>query len=271
MGKTTHWKMALISPFVGAGLAVAACGPPSADATDADADDSGSAPTASDAGSPQSVAKSVSIGPPPSDPIITATVQEARDQLALRDEARRAFTFQSGTSTNWPLVKVSWDYGSCQDAASLLPPPLDGWGMHSDLSRGEWPTSPEMARITYSHADESLDPQSAEYGASKENISIRISSGTVGGIAEMYSNEQLKSVMLVPGPFGYPIQKTPPGYPGRTVLLGPYLVQMDGTGKDMDRYFESIVKCGIENGLIADGVDISTLDLVPSPSLPSPK
>ena len=70
-------------------------------------------------------------------------------------------------------------------------------------------------------------------------------------------------MMLMPGPYNYPIQKTPPDYPGSTVLLGDYLVQTDGTGRDMDQYFEMIVKCGIDSGLIAEGVELS--DLTTSP------
>lgn len=265
MQRSNYKKSARSGPILLLGLMLAACGgsDPARTASDAEATDAPS--TSSEPSSVEVTEKSISIAPPPSGPINAANVSDARDQLAQLDQERRAYAMQTGTNLGSSIIEVSWDYGPCQDAASLLPPPMKTWGIISDLSRGEWPNTAEMARITYTSVDESLDPTSAAFGASKETISISISSGTasVSGMADMYSNEQLKDVMLAPGPFGYPIQKTPAGFPGRTVLLGAYLVQLDGTGKDMDRYFETIIKCGIEGGLIADGVDPSSLQVTP--------
>ena len=247
------------------GLMLAACGGGDSVETAGVAEPTEAPATSSDAAPGEVTAEPLTRAAPPTGPIEAANVSDARDQLAELDEARRAYAYETGANLGSSIIDVSWQYGPCQDAASLLPPPFETWGIISDLSRGEWPSTAEMARITYTSVDRTLDPTSAEYGASKENISIYISSGTpsVTGMADMYSNEQLKDVMLEPGPFGYPIRKTPAGFPGRTVLLGPYLVQLDGTGKDMDRYFETIVKCGIQGGLIADGVDPSSLQVAP--------
>jgi hypothetical protein len=198
-------------------------------------------------------------------PITAANAKEALEKLAARDEKRRMYAYEAGQQIGAEKTALSWPYGTCTDAASLIPPPLEGWGTFSDISTGEWPITPENARITYAYSDETLDPNSAEYGASKHNISIYISTGTpnVDGIRQMYTEPSLRDVMLMPGPYNYPIQKTPEDYPGRTVLLGDYLVQLDGTGRDMDQYFEMIVKCGIDSGLIADGVDAASLQARP--------
>ncbi|MEQ3746304.1 MAG: hypothetical protein ABNH53_08760 [Henriciella sp.] len=246
------------------GLMLAACGGTPAE-TASVAEPTEVPATTTEAASGDVTAEPVRTAAPPSGPIEAANVSDARDQLAQLDQDRRAYAMQTGSSLGSSIIDVTWEYGPCWDAASLLPPPMETWGIVSDLSRGEWPNTPKMARITYSSVDDTLEPTSAEYGASRENISIYISSGTpsVSGMADMYANEQLKDVMLAPGPFGYPIRKTPAGFPGRTVLLGDYLVQLDGTGKDMDRYFETIVKCGIQGGLIAEGVDPSSLQVTP--------
>ena len=218
---------------------------------------------------PETVSESVEQAAPSqtleTGPIIAANAKEAREKLAARDEKRRMLAYQTGQQIDTGLISMSWPYGPCTDAATLIPPPLEGWGTFIDLSPGEWPTTPEFARITYSYSDETLDPNSAEYGASKQNISIYISTGTanVDGIRQMYTEASLRDMMLMPGPYNYPIQKTPPDYPGSTVLLGDYLVQTDGTGRDMNQYFEMIVKCGIDSGLIAEGVELS--DLTTSP------
>ena len=265
MQRLNYKKSAQSGPILLLALMLAACGGGDPVAPSNVVQSSDVPATSAEASSVKGPENSITTAAPPSGPITADNVSDARDQLAQLDQERRELAVQTGSSLGFPIIEVSWDYGPCKDAASLLPPPMETWGITSDLSRGEWPNTPEMARITYTSVEESLDPTSAEYGASKENISIYISSGTpsVSGMADMYSNEQLKDVMLAPGPFGYPIQKTPPGFPGRTVLLGPYLVQLDGTGKDMDRYFETIVKCGIEGGLIADGVDPSSLEVTP--------
>jgi hypothetical protein len=265
MHRSNYKKSTRSGPILLLGLMLAACGGSDPATTTSSAESTEHLSPSLDASSVEVTEETISTAAPPSGPIDAANVSHARNQLAELDRERRAYAMQTGSNLGTSIIDVSWEYGTCLDAASLLPPPFETWGIVSDLSLGEWPATPEMARITYTSVDESLDPASAEYGASKQNISINISSGTasVSSMADMYSNEQLKGVMLMPGPFGYPIQKTPAGFPGRTVLLGPYLVQLDGTGKDMDRYFETIVKCGIEGGLIAEGVDPSTLQITP--------
>ncbi|MEO1660453.1 MAG: hypothetical protein AAFR51_05660 [Pseudomonadota bacterium] len=199
-----------------------------------------------------------------SNPINAKNARDAIEQLNDRDEARRKLAVQKGENINPILIDVSWPYGNCTDAASLIPPPKEGWRLFG-LPLGEWPQDSDFARITYSSVDESLTPGTPEYGASKQNIGIYISSGTmdVDALKDLYTNEQLAPMMLDSGPYNYPIRKTPPGFPGRGVLLGDYFVQLDGSGKDMDAYFATIIRCGIDSGLIAPGVDAATLTDTP--------
>lgn len=192
--------------------------------------------------------------------IVASGPSDAIAQINARDEMRRRIAVETGQNIGQIPLDVSWPYGPCTDAASLIPPPRDGWRLFA-LSAGEWPQNADMARITYSSVDETLTPGTPEYGASKQNFSVHISSGTgnTQGMKDTYSNPQMAEMLLEPGPYNYPIRKMPAGFPGRGVLLGEYFVQLDGTGKDMDAYFSTIIKCGIDSGLIADGVDPATL------------
>ena len=192
--------------------------------------------------------------------IMASGPSDAIAQINARDEVRRRIAVETGQDMDEVPLDVTWPYGPCTDAASLIPPPREGWRLFA-LSAGEWPQTADMARITYSSVDETLTPGTPEYGASKQNFSVHISSGTgnTQAMKDTYSNPQMAEMLLESGPYNYPIRKMPAGFPGRGVLLGEYFVQLDGTGKDMDAYFSTIIKCGIDSGLIADGVDPATL------------
>lgn len=197
-------------------------------------------------------------------PINASSPSDAVAQINERDEARRMLAYETGQNIDELLIDVSWPYGQCMDAASLIPPPQDGWRVFA-MSAGEWPQREDFARITYSSVDENLAQGTPEYQASKENFSVYVSSATpdVQAMNDLYTNEQLAEMMLMPGPYNYPIRKVPEGFIGRGVLLGDYFVQVDGTGKDLQSYFAQIIRCGIDNGLIAAGVDTSTLRSTP--------
>ncbi len=197
-------------------------------------------------------------------PITASGPRDALAQVNARDEVRRITIMETGESIDGVPLEVSWPYGNCTDAASLIPPPLEGWRMFA-MSAGEWPQGPDMARMTFSFIEDGVSPGTAEYNAAKQDVSFYISSGTpnVDSMKETYANPQLAPIMLMPGPYNYPIQKTPKDYPGRSVLLGDFFVQMDGTGKDIDTYFAAVIECGIASGLVANGVDTSTLRTEP--------
>lgn len=253
-------KMGMLASVMFAGGVLTACGS-SSDTPDAQSASNSEATTPTEAAAPESPKQETSALPTlDTSPIVAESPSDAVLKLNARDEVRRRISMETGQRIDEVPLDVSWPYGTCTDAASLIPPPKEGWRLFS-LSPGEWPQGPEFARITYSSVDESLTPGTSEYGASKENISIYISSGTPDSQAmkDLYTNPQIAEMMLEPGPYNYPIRKMPTGFVGRGVLLGDYFVQTDGTGKDMDAYFNTIVKCAIDNGLVAEGVDTSTL------------
>ncbi|NQY41101.1 MAG: hypothetical protein HRT80_13490 [Henriciella sp.] len=197
-------------------------------------------------------------------PITASGPSDALAQVNARAEIRRIVIMETGQDIDEVPLEASWPYGNCTDAASLIPPPLKGWRLFS-MSAGEWPQGSDFARMSFSFIEENTSPGTAEYNDTKQDIAFYISSGTpsVDSMKEAYSNPQLTSMMLAPGPYNYPIQKAPKDYPGRAVLLGDYFVQIEGTGKDVDVYFAKVIECGIASGLVAGGVDLTTLRAEP--------
>ena len=197
-------------------------------------------------------------------PITATGPSDALAQVNARAEIRRIVIMETGQDIDEVPLEASWPYGNCTDAASLVPPPLEGWRLFS-MSAGEWPQGPDFARMSFSFIEEGTSPGTAEYNDAKQDVAFYISSGTpsVDSMKEAYSNPQLTSMMLAPGPYNYPIQKAPKDYPGRAVLLGDYFVQIEGTGKDVDAYFAKVIDCGIKSGLVADGVDTGSLRAEP--------
>lgn len=187
------------------------------------------------------------------------SAQEAQEEAARRREDMPAMA-ETGQRADAEIEQITWDYGPCTDAASLLPPPPDGWGLLNDTPLGEWPINAENARINYTYADETLEPNTAEYAAALQNLSIYISSGTPSteALATSLAEPVLRDAQFEPGPYNYPVLRF-----GRSVLLGAYFVQLDGTGAELDETFSKIIRCGIEGGLIAEGVDPATLTISP--------
>jgi len=243
------------SPVLAAAC-LAACGP--------DEETSDQVASSNTAGSNDGASAGASA-PVESNPREPAEVDNARDaqrEAAARREATPAdlATGQRGAAE---IEQITWDYGPCTDAASLLPPPPEGWGLLNDTPLGEWPIDADRARINYTYSDASLEPGTAEYAATLENMSINISSGTAttDALATALSEPFLREAQFEPGPYNYPVMRY-----ARAVLLGPYYVQLDGTGAELDEMFATIIRCGIEGGLIAEGVDPATLTVSPPQS-----
>ena len=154
------------------------------------------------------------------------------------------------------LESVTWPYGPCTDAASLIPPPLDGWGMHNDMSPGEWPIETDNARISYSYFDNSLEPNTPEYRASKQYAAIYVASdpSIVEALETMLEKPVFRETNFEPGPYNYPVRKNM-----ASALPGKYIVQVDGKGDTADEYLARIIRCGIDSGLIAKGIDSASL------------
>ncbi len=190
---------------------------------------------------------------------IVEDAREAQLEAAARRDGAPVDP-QTGQRVDAQIEAISWEYGPCTDAQSLLPPPPEGWGLLNDTPLGEWPIDAENARINYTYEDPSLEAGTPEYGASLENLSIYISSGTAStqALANALLDPTLREIQFEPGPYNYPVMRF-----GRSVLLGAFYVQLDGTGAQLDETFDKIIKCGIESGLIAEGVDPSSLELAP--------
>lgn len=149
-------------------------------------------------------------------------------------------------------LEVTWDYGAaCSDAASFIPPPLEGWGIANDLPLGEWPVGPDIARISYSTADD---------GASRQVAAIYVASSPaqVQGLEQFLAMPAMRSVMFEDGPYGYPVQKR-----AMTTLAGPYIIQVTARGADAGQYFDAMIACAIRSKMIAKGVDPESLETPP--------
>lgn len=185
----------------------------------------------------------------PSDAVIEAE-GSAEGQAAVA--ARR----DADLGRSGEIEQVTWDYGTCTDAASLIPPPMEDWGLFNDTPLGEWPITETNASITYHYYDKSFEPNSPEYQASAQNASIYITSGTVvvDSLKQMFTDPNLRDAMFQPGPYNYPVDRL-----GTSTLLGDYRVLVDGNGEGAQQYLTMIIKCAIDNGLIAEGVDPASL------------
>ena len=197
-----------------------------------------------------------------------ARVTDAKQGQALaaeRREATPADPRSAGQRYPARVEPITWDYGRCTNARTLIPPPLEGWGLLNDTPVGEWPITDENARIVLTRAGAPHDPETLGRAAGTGQTSIYISSGTptTKALQDMFNNEQLRSAFLEPGPYNYPIRKGVAGERHQETLLGPFRVLIGGDDADKGDYFRQIIRCAIDNGLIAPGVDTATLRKTP--------
>lgn len=193
-----------------------------------------------------------------------ARVKDAKDGQALAAERREATPIDPrGSGQRYPVrvEPITWDYGQCTNARTLIPPPLEGWGLLNDTSVGEWPIADDNARIVLTRAGDPHDPATLGRAASNDATSIYISSGTptTKALHDMFNNEQLRPAFFTPGPYNYPVRKGVAGELHQEALLGPYRVLIDGNNADNGEYFRQIIHCAINSGLITPGIDPSSL------------
>ncbi|MGB3456735.1 MAG: hypothetical protein WBG08_08530 [Litorimonas sp.] len=192
-----------------------------------------------------------------------ARVSDAKAGQALAKQ-RRAETPADprGPGYRYParIEPITWDYGECTNARTLIPPPLPGWGLANDATVGEWPIEDASAQIVLVQAGKPHDPARLGLSYGDVSSSIYISSGGVAskGLQDILDNETLRDNFFEPGPYNYPVRKGLPGVAHYETLLGPYRVLM-GSNEDHDgEYFRQMIKCAIDSGLIARGVDTAT-------------
>lgn len=194
-----------------------------------------------------------------SGPVEAVQEATARSEMA-NDEQLERFSkhegpFDTFVRSDPVLQNVTWEYGHCTDIFSLLPPPMENWGLRSETLVVHKPqideTRIEVSYVTFGAPDSDEPP-------AEKSVTIEISAdqAQVEALAKIFNDPGLRPVLLTEGPYGYPIQP----YAATSTMLGNYIVNVTGTGEDNAAlYFRQMLRCAIENGLIADGVDPATL------------
>ncbi len=203
------------------------------------------------------------------EPDVVTAIAAARERsvLANQEQIDRFSQFEGAIEdfkrTDPVLQQVSWPYGTCTDLHSLVPPPFDGWGLRSETLANEiQETAETFFVINYVTFDQSSGLQDDDLYRAEQTVSISINGAPeVSTSFEMqYANPDLRNVLFVDGPYGYPVLP----YDLNSAVLGQYLVRVTGTGEEnATKYFQQIVRCAIDNGLIAKGIDPETLQDTP--------
>jgi len=155
------------------------------------------------------------------------------------------------------LQDVTWDYGACSDVISLIPPPLEGWGLRSEASYVEIPVSEERAQVHYVRYDPALGSGDDTFYQSERSVALNISiSPDNEQFFEMMLGQQgMRDVLFDAGPYNYPLMKGT----NRT-QLGPYMIEVSATDpEDATAYLTRVIACGVKGGLLAPGLDPTTL------------
>lgn len=193
-----------------------------------------------------------------------AHVGDAKEGQALAVQRRKATPpdpREQGRRFPSRVEPITWDYERCTNARTLIPSPLDGWGLQNDMSSGEWPIGDDAARLVLTKAGDPHDPPNLGRASAGESTAFHISSGSavVKSMQDMLNNKALRDTFYEPGPYNYPVRKGLPGEVHQEVLLGSYRVLIEGSNADGGEYFRQVIKCAIDNRLIAEGVDAATL------------
>lgn len=202
-----------------------------------------------------------------SDPYTVADAAEAKAELEARWEAAEAeqmarFSTHEGDLSDFvrtdPILQaVTWEYGACTDMVSLLPPPMDDWGLGSNVESTRMTLEDERAEVFYKTFDASLPSDDPDFFGTEESVVVRINDQPeMVELTKMrMENEMMRDLAYDEGPYGYPIEKF-----GNRALLGKYTVDVTGTDEALAlAYFTQMIGCAIEGGLIAEGIDPATL------------
>jgi hypothetical protein len=171
--------------------------------------------------------------------------------------------FESFVRNDPILQQVSWPYGTCTDMLSLVPPPMEGWGLRSETLAVQSPNITDtFVEVSYVTLDATNDGQGDNLYASEQSVTMTINADPAVAvtIGMGFTDANMRAALLIDGPYGYPILP----YGGHSTLLGPYLVDVTGTGaENAALYFDEMIRCAIDNGLIAEGLDPATLSKTP--------
>ncbi|MCH2076577.1 MAG: hypothetical protein MK180_06780 [Rhodobacteraceae bacterium] len=159
------------------------------------------------------------------------------------------------------LQSVSWPYETCTDLISLIPPPVEDWGISSDASFVENPVKEDRAELIYVRFDPELQSDDEAFFQTEEYLTIMIarSPETVQAFEMMYEQEALRSVIFTAGPYNYPLMNQT-----NATIFGNISVGVTSNREEVaTQYLTEIIGCAIKGGLVADIIDPASLDPVP--------
>jgi len=191
----------------------------------------------------------------------------ARSKAAAAEQMTRFSQYEGALEAfvrNDPILQqVNWPYGTCTDMLSLVPPPMDGWGLRSETLAIQTPNITDtFVEVSYVTFDASDDGQGDDVSAGEQSVTITINADPAAAVTFGigFTDPNMRAALLTDGPYGYPILP----YGGHTTLLGSYLVDVTGTDtEDAALYFGHMIRCAIDNDLIAKGLDPATLSEMP--------
>lgn len=155
------------------------------------------------------------------------------------------------------LQRVSWDHDTCVNLISLIPPPQNGWGLRSEASFVEIPVSDTRAQVVYVRYGAGLASDDEAFFSSEQSVSVVLSTSPdmVQFFDMMMGQEALRDASFDKGPFDYPLLKH-----SNKTLLGDVTIDVTATRpEDARLYLQEIIRCAIENGMIAASVDPDAL------------
>lgn len=201
-----------------------------------------------------------------SDAYMVENARAAMDEIMARDDAAEEvdqaafmsgdFSLEDFVSSQPMFQGVYWPAGPCVDLVSLYPSPPDGWAIASDWGRSENPIGEDRAELFYVRIPD-LPLDDPGFVAAQQSVVVRVTANPAQ--AQLWNmqmdNDQMRDLGFDDGPFGYPLMK----YQTAT-MLGDFFVDVSGTGTGhAEAFLETIIGCAIDSGLIAHGVDPSTL------------
>lgn len=151
------------------------------------------------------------------------------------------------------LYDVSWPYQACSDINTILPPPMDGWGIRALTAQKSIPITETNATVHYYAYADAQNPEDFP----KTSVTFKMSSNPadVEGMGIFLSRPEMRSVMFKDGPFGYPVMKMQTG-----ALVGDVLVYISATDEvDAEKYLEKIIGCATKSQFLPEGIDAEQL------------
>lgn len=209
---------------------------------------------------------------PNTQPVMSQAYTVENAQAAMDDVKRRwdiaqaeqqnrlaAFegNFEDFVRTDPILQNVTWPYDACTDLITLIPPPSRGWGVRSLAPFTTNPVADEHAQFSLVTYDMNLPSSDEDFFKSERSVFFNLSADPSHLMLwdMVYSNPDMRDMTYEPGPYGYPVRKM-----DGAVMLGNVAVTISATHpEDQAHYLAKMIRCAIDGGLLANGVDPTIL------------